>query len=223
MTKKDLEKMAAQGEGLYIEFKHCLPESERIAREVTALGNTRGGFMLIGVTDDGQLSGVKDPEEELFALNTALKKHCTPEINFKYEKVKVSRTRSVVAIEIPMSSDRPHYVQELGSKNRLVFVRFEDMCVEASHEARKLMRQYSNPDNVLIQLGDKERLLLRHLDQMGRVTVKSFSKCARIHPGRASRIIVRMTRARILIHHIDVQEDFFTPGIALTSEHRKGS
>jgi len=216
MTKQDLEKMTAQGEGLHLEFKHRLPESERIAREVTALGNTHGGHLLIGVTDDGKLSGVKDPDEELFALNRALKKHCSPEINFKHEKIKVSRTRAVVVIKIPVSLDRPHYVEGSNPWNRSVFVRLKDMCVEASNEARKLMKELTNSENVLIQLGDKERLLLKHLEQMGTVTVKSFSKYARIHPGRASRMIVRMTRANILVHHIDVQEDYFTQGTALT-------
>jgi len=221
MTKQDLEQMTVQGEGLHIEFKHRLPESERIAREVTALGNTHGGHLLIGVTDDGKLSGVKDPDEELFALNTALKKHCSPEIHFKHEKIKISRTRAVVVIQIPVSLNRPHYVEGSDPRNRSVFVRFKDMCVEASNEARKLMREFTNSDNVLIQLGDKERLLLKYLDQKGTITVKSFSNYARIHPGRASRMIVRMTRANLLIHHIDIEEDYFTQGPAFTEGLRK--
>ncbi len=218
MTKQDLEQMAAQGEGLQIEFKHRLPESQRIAREITALGNTCGGHLLIGVTDEGILSGVKDPEEELFALNRALKKHCTPQIVYAHEKVNISRTRSVVVIEIPVSHHRPHYVQEFNPWTKSVFVRFEDRCIEASDEARKLMRGVSNSDDILIQLGDKERLLLKHLEQRGKITVSSFTKCAKIHRGRASRMIVRMTRARILIHHIDVGEDYFTSGAALNSD-----
>jgi len=215
MTKSDLEKMIVDGEGLRLEFKHRLPESERIAREVTALANTQGGHLLIGVTDDGQPSGVKDPEEELFALNQALQQHCTPMIEWSHNLVKVSRTRTVIAIKIPISANRPHYVQKLSSRTKSVYVRFEDRSIEASQEACKLMRAYQNSDNVLIHLGDKERQLLKDLDEIGKITVKGFSKSARIHPGRASRMIIRLTRAGILDHHIDPNIDYFTAGVAL--------
>ena len=103
MTKSDLKKMIFHGEGLRLEFKHRLPESERIAREVTALANTQGGHLLIGVTDHGHLSGVKDPEEELFLLQYALQQHCHPKVEYSHQLVKVSRTRVVVVLIIPAS------------------------------------------------------------------------------------------------------------------------
>lgn len=215
MTKGNLEQIVADGEGLFLEFKHRLPESERVAREVTALANTNGGYLLIGVTDDGNLSGVKDPEEEMYALNYALEKYCTPEIALKSEYIKVSRTRTVVVIKIPLSPIRPHYVRDLSTHQKSVFVRHRDMCIAASREARKLMRRSLETENVLIELGEKERLLLHLLERAGRVSVYSFAKYAKIHPGRASRIIVRMTRAGILLHHIDLNEDYFTAGEAL--------
>ncbi len=211
----------AEGEGLLLEFKHRLPESERIAREVTALANTNGGYLLIGVMDDGNLSGVKDPEEEMYALNHALEKYCRPEIAMKSEYIKVSRTRTVVVVKIPLSPSRPHYVRDRSTHQTSVFVRYRDMCIAASREARKLMRRLPDAENVLIELGEKERLLLRLLEQVGRVSVHSFAKYAKIHPGRASRIIVRMTRARILLHHIDLNEDYFTAGEALRPGSRK--
>lgn len=210
MTKEDLEQMVAVGENLYLEFKHRLPESERTAREITALANTSGGHLLIGVDDAGTLIGVKDPEEEMYTLNHALNHHCTPNIALQFEHIKISRTRTIIVIKIPLSSVRPHYVQESSTQRKSVFVRLDDMCIMASLEARKLMQRIPGADTTLIKLGEKERLLLQQIEEIGRVTVRSFAKYARIHPGRASRIIVRMTRARILVHHIDLHEDYFT-------------
>ena len=218
MTKQDLERMVAEGEGLYLEFKHRLPESERIAREVTALANTRGGYLLVGVTDNGDLKGIKDPEEELYALNRAQDRYCIPEVGLAFEYVKVSRTRTVVVIQVPLSTVRPHYVRNPSTQRQSVFVRFEDRCISASREACKLMRQLTGSEDMLIQLREKECLLLKQLEQVSQITVRGFSKYARIHPGRASRIIVRMTRAGILTHHIDLQEDYFTAGTALSTD-----
>ncbi len=219
MTKKHLERIVAEGEGLLLEFKHRLPDSERIAREVTALANTSGGDLLIGVTDNGHLSGVKDPEEEMYALRHALAEHCTPDINLCSEYIKISRTRTVVVIRIPVSEVRPHYVQDPSTRQRSVFVRYQDMCIAASREAQKLMRR-PDTENVLIQLGEKECLLLKFLEEKGRVTVSRFARDANIYPGRASRMMVRMTRAGVLVHHIDLHEDYFTAGKALQSAPR---
>ncbi len=215
MSRGDLKQLVAQGEGLRLEFKHRLPEPERVAREVTALANTFGGHLLIGVADDGTINGVKDPEEEIYALNSALEQYCFPDVIVELERVSVSRTRTVMIVKISTSPVRPHYVRNPSSLHRSVFVRFEDMCIEASREARKLMHSSSDAEGVLIKLRAKERLLLKQLEQVGRVTVYGFAKYAKIHPGRASRIIVRMTRAKILVHHISLEDDYFTAGSAL--------
>ena len=215
MSRGDLKQLVAQGEGLRLEFKHRLPEPQRVVREVTALANTCGGYLLIGIADDGKIRGVKDPEEEIYALNSALNQYCFPEVAVELERVKVSRTRTVVMVKTSISPMRPHYVRNPNSRDQCVFVRFEDMCIEASREARKLMHRSPDAENVLIKLGAKERLLLKQLEQVGRVTVYGFARYAKIHPGRASRIIVRMTRAKILVHHIDLEEDYFTAGAAL--------
>lgn len=215
MSRGDLQQLVAQGEGLRLEFKHRLPEPERVVRELTALANTSGGYLLIGIADDGRIRGVKDPEEEVYALNSAIKQYCFPEVAVELERVRVSRTRTVVIVKTSASPMRPHYVRNPCSQGRCVFVRFEDMCIEASREARKLMYSLPDSENVLIKLGAKERLLLKQLEQKGRVTVYGFAKYAKIHPGRASRIIVRMTRAKILVHHIDLEDDYFTAGAAL--------
>ena len=217
MTRRTLERMVAAGEGLYLEFKHRLPESERVAREITALANTQGGHLLVGVTDHGELTGIKDPEEEIHLLHRALKKYCIPNITFEIEHVRISRARTVIVVRVPASRQlRPHYVQSLSSQARSVFVRYQDMCIIASREACKLMRSRPESETTLIQLGEKERLLLKQLEREGCVTVYTFANYAKIHPGRASRILVRLTRANILMHHIDLNEDYFTPGTALS-------
>lgn len=58
MTPGDLEILLQQGEGTTIEFKENLSSS--FAREMVALANTIGGKILLGVRDDGTVSGVKD-------------------------------------------------------------------------------------------------------------------------------------------------------------------
>jgi len=57
MTLQEVKELAAKGEGLQIEFKKKAAFPEKIVREVIALANTQGGTLLIGVDDDGTVSG----------------------------------------------------------------------------------------------------------------------------------------------------------------------
>src|SRR5687768_9638457 len=112
MTLDDLKRLVSLGEGLQIEFKHRVPRPDRIAREVIALANTRGGKVLVGVDDAGTLVGVKDPEEEVYALREALDAHCEPPVRLAIEGVRVSRRREVLVVDVPESAQKPHFLVE---------------------------------------------------------------------------------------------------------------
>ena len=59
MTIQDLLKIIAQGENSKIEFKQCtdaIPGS--ICETVVSFSNAEGGVILLGISDDGHISGV---------------------------------------------------------------------------------------------------------------------------------------------------------------------
>jgi len=59
MTLQEVNKLARDGEGLHVEFKKKVAHPEKIVREIIAMANTEGGYLLIGVDDDGTVSGQK--------------------------------------------------------------------------------------------------------------------------------------------------------------------
>ena len=54
-----LQKLIAEGEHEQQDFKYKVQEAAKLARSVSAFANTRGGRLLIGVRDDGHISGVR--------------------------------------------------------------------------------------------------------------------------------------------------------------------
>ena len=60
MTPADLDILIQQGEGTTLEFKEGLSSS--FSRELVAMANTVGGKLLLGVRDDGTVTGVKDSQ-----------------------------------------------------------------------------------------------------------------------------------------------------------------
>lgn len=215
MDLRDLQRYVSFGEGTFIEFKRRVPSPVRIAKEVIALANGRGGKLFLGVDDDGSILGVRDAEEERFALRQALDAHCDPPVPFDVLAVPISRKREVLVVDVPESVEKPHYL--IGSVNgsgqrRTAYVRVDDQSIEASREAVRLMKHERDPQDVQFEFGEKERTLMRYLDRYERITVEEFARLAGIPRRRASQTLVLLAKANLLRLHPDEKADFFTLG-----------
>lgn len=100
-----LRKLIEEGEHDQQDFKYKIQEAAKLARSVSAFANTRGGRLLIGVRDDGHISGVKS-EEEIFMMHAAAFKYCTPESAIRFDTLHVEG-RSVVIATIPRPNASP--------------------------------------------------------------------------------------------------------------------
>lgn len=211
MNLQELSQLVSLGEGRQLEFKRRVPRPERMAKEVIAMANTDGGRLLLGVDDDGSIVGVRDAEEEEFALTEALVAHCDPPVNFSTERVAVTGRRDVIIVNVPSSGSKPHYLQNASENGgRTAYVRVRDMSVEASREAVRLMRDTDDVDGVLFEFGEKEQKLMRYLDKYGRITVEQFAKLANVSARSASHTLVLLARADVLRLHTSERHDYFT-------------
>jgi len=58
-----LQALLQQGENNAVEFKSANVSSDGLAREIVAFANTSGGSILIGVEDDGKITGIANPPQ----------------------------------------------------------------------------------------------------------------------------------------------------------------
>ena len=211
MTLEELNRVVQLGEGLTLEFKTRVPRPERIAKEVIAFANTIGGRILLGVDDDGTIKGVRDSDEEEYALNEALGTHCLPPVSYEVERVPVSRKRNVLFVNVHESKQKPHVlIDPEDPDNRTAYVRINDMSVEASREHVRLMRIGNNENDVKFEFGDKEHKLMRYLEDYGRITVPQFANLVNISKRKASHTLVLLAKANVLQLHPDPRNDYFT-------------
>jgi predicted HTH transcriptional regulator len=215
MTFRELQSLVAQGEGLHLEFKHKLPEWPKLMREVVAFANTEGGTVLIGVEDDGTISGLKDPREIEEALQLHLLEWMRPGIELRIEVVPLSRKRAVVAIMVPRSKTKPHYALErpLGEQGTAL-IRIADNSVRASKETLELLRYEGRERNMKVEIGEKERILMQHLVAEPFITVMEFAQLAAISVSAASRTLVHLVKANVLGHRAELEgpDNFFVKG-----------
>ncbi len=69
MTRAELLEIVANGENSGVEFKRDDLRPEQLAKEVVALANFRGGRVLLGVEDDGAVSGIRRPDLERWVMD----------------------------------------------------------------------------------------------------------------------------------------------------------
>jgi predicted HTH transcriptional regulator len=211
MTIKELQRLVATGEGLQIEFKRRVPEPERITKELIALANTQGGKLLIGVDDDGSIKGLRDADEETFALETALTQHCDPPIPYQIEIVPVQHRRDVVVVHVPNSAAKPHFlIQTQPEPSRTAYVRVADKSIEASREMVRLMRNEHIEKDIQFEFGDKERRLLEYLDRYEKITLDQFMRLVNVPRKSAAQTLFLLVKADMLAIHPNEQADFYT-------------
>uniref|UniRef100_UPI0040472E43 AlbA family DNA-binding domain-containing protein n=1 Tax=Algoriphagus sp. TaxID=1872435 RepID=UPI0040472E43 len=208
MTIQEVKELALKGEGLQIEFKKKANFPEKIVREVIALANTQGGSLLIGVDDDGTVSGQRFIEEEIFVMEKAIRELIFPPLEVEVATVKLSEKKGVAVFRIPHSPNRPHFLLVQGKK--LSFIRVQDRTVQASREVWEVLRKSRVPRDTVFTYGKKEEVLMKFLAEQEKINVKEFAKIASIPLYMASKTLVRLVVANVLQLHPQEGEDFFT-------------
>ncbi len=196
MQIADLKRLVTAGENTYIEFKREIPSAEKIAREISALANTHGGTLLVGVDDDGTIIGVQGHEEQEYLLDLAVNELCEPAVTIDIEIVSVSRKRDVLVVSIIEAEKKP--VSVVGEEGRKYYVRDRDKSVKASRERVKVLRKQTSGVGVTFEFGYNEQMLLRYLDEYGRITVNAYSNLINTGRKKAAAILVNLTSAGIL-------------------------
>ena len=68
MNRAEFLELLLDGEGSGVEFKRDVVSNDQVAREIVAFLNLNGGALLLGVEDDGSISGTtRDNLEEWVA------------------------------------------------------------------------------------------------------------------------------------------------------------
>jgi len=115
MLKAELLEIIANGENSGIEFKRDDIRPEQLAKEIVALVNFQGGRVIMGVEDDGAISGVQRVNLEEWVMNVIHDK-IHPLILPFYEKVKIDDNNTVAIITVTPGISKPYVVRERGEE-----------------------------------------------------------------------------------------------------------
>lgn len=165
MDAERLRALINGGEGPRLEFKRDDVRPESLAREVSALMNFEGGYVLLGVEDDGAISGLTRsiPDAEEWVMNV-LDHNMDPRVGPNWECVEIDG-KTVGVIGLPADAPSKPYKARAG-RNWVTYVRLGSTTREARREEEGRLYQASRqlrydiqpvPDTGLVSL-DMKRL-----------------------------------------------------------------
>jgi predicted HTH transcriptional regulator len=213
MRRQELKELIADGESTTVEFKRKFTSPEKIAKEIAAFANTKGGVLLIGVDDDKRIVGVKSEKEEIAQIEHACTFFIEPIVEPFIEIIEIE-FKDVVVVYVPESDYKPHRINGSPDEKpheKKVYIRQGEESVTASREMVRIL-QSRNPDAkpLTLSIGDKERGLFAFIEKNKRATVKDFAALVNISERRAARLLVRLVRAGVLNIHTDSIHDYYT-------------
>ncbi len=132
MLKAELLEIIANGESSGVEFKRDDCRPEQLAREIVAMANLRGGMVLLGVEDDGTITGIQRPNLETWVMDTVIARKVHPLIIPFYEEVKIDEQQTVAAISFTQGTAKPYVLRH---KDR------EDIYIRVGSTSRRATRE----------------------------------------------------------------------------------
>ena len=110
MLNAELLDLIQQGESNTLEFKRDDLRPEKMAKEITSFANGAGGAILIGVEDDGSISGVQRANLQEWIYDTVIGRYMSPPISPEYKEV-VTPQGKVAVVTVPQGVAKPYVVK----------------------------------------------------------------------------------------------------------------
>ena len=179
-------------EGIFIEFKRQFPTTDKVARAISALAITHGGYFIVGIEEtpnglahkaDGyDSSSCSDP---MAFVRNACRDYLSPFPNFSHQIIEMNQGKRISVIRVPSGDDGAHI-----HKDGRVYVRKAD-CSDPVHLSDRI---------TLDRIYEKQERSV--------AAFKEFAKDDRVHVSNASWL-------NIFISPKPLRSVFFDLGIEL--------
>lgn len=124
LTAEDIKSIATSGEGYNVEFKVRVPSKVReLTEEICAFVNSEGGYLLIGIADNGKIVGDEIDNAKRSAIQNSIR-DISPNIQTQIYSVDVDG-KTIWVIDVPIGEHKPYllsgaiYVRESANSQKL--------------------------------------------------------------------------------------------------------
>jgi ATP-dependent DNA helicase RecG len=198
MTKTELNKLIVLGEGLSLEFKRSV---SHLGREICAFANTSGGRILVGVSDEGVMTGVANANRAKSEIQNVARS-MDPPLGLEIESV-----GDVLVVTVPSGREKPY------SANGKFYLRDAATCQQM---ARDEIREFFFKEGS-VRFDEQPCLAFRMPADLDAKKYRTFVNSTRVPAGLRRSDVLRnlhlvtssgMTNAGALLFSKDVSQFF---------------
>ena len=132
MQKAELLQLIANLENSGVEIKSDQERPERLAKEIVALANFKGGKLILGVEDDGTITGIRRNDLERWIMDAVFGRKVHPMILPFYEEVQIDDQRRVAVITVTQGTTKPYVVRHNNREE--IYIRVGSTSQHATRE-----------------------------------------------------------------------------------------
>ena len=202
-----IKKYLIDGEGETLDYKQEISSASKIAKTMVSFANHKGGVLLVGVRDNRSIAGIRS-EDEKYMLDLAASFYCKPEIELELEEHNIGG-KVILECTVPEGELKPYSAKGEDGK-WWVHIRNKDKSLLASKIVVDVLKRQSSNKGTLIKYGKNEEALLKYLEDNDRITLKQFRKMVNISKWRASKILVNLISAGVILNHTHEKTEFYT-------------
>jgi predicted HTH transcriptional regulator len=195
-----------QGEHQQLDFKHSISDSRKIARSLAAFANTDGGTLLVGVKDNGNISGVNS-EEEYYMLEGAAQMYCKPEVKFKVTRWDIN---GKVVLEVVVKPDKKNLYKAQDKNGKWkVFFREKDENFVATPLQVKVWNAIRYRKSIRFSLSHKDQILIDYLKEHKQITVDQYCRVGFLPHREAENALTNLAVLGIVNLKVSAEKEFF--------------
>jgi len=171
---QSIKKLIGEGEHQQQDFKFRIEDQRKIARTLVAFANSDGGRLLIGVKDNGKITGI-NPEEEFHMIQGGAELYCKPVLDFES---RIWQEEMKLVLEIKIEPNANHIFQAQDDEgNWKFYIRRNDQTLIANKILQKVWKLEQNAIKKPTVFGEKDLSILKLIKEFSPI---SLSKLYRI-------------------------------------------
>ena len=204
---KHIANLIVQGEHQQLDFKHSISDSKKIARSLAAFSNTDGGTLLIGVKDNGNVSGVNS-DEEFYMLEGAAQMYCKPEVRFDITRWEIN---GKVVLEVYVKPDAKHLYKAPDKNGKWkAFFRVKDENMVAWPLQVKIWQAIRYRKAIMLSLTRQDEALIKFIKNNEEVTVDECSRAAFLPYRETEQRLISLVVLGVVTYSATLQGETFS-------------
>ena len=204
--EKYIRDLIDEGEHQQQDFKFEISDARKIAKTLVAFANTEGGRLLIGVKDNGKISGIKS-EEEYYMIDGAASIYCKPEIPF-ISFHRVAEGKNILEVIIKPSDKKPHYVRD--EENRwLAYHRVNAQNFLADYIQLQVWKRAKRDRGTFIEYSENEKKVLGILRNEELTDIATLRERTAIRKKTLQQILINLVSLRAITMEFLDENTFF--------------